>query len=118
MMHTEEQEKKLERFIELLAELSRETSEMIKTGNLEILYEMNDTVEEMYSIQNGSDEKIYKAIDEPAKEIYDNFNELVALAQKCEEETWSEKDSASAYEFLKNIFDANVGIIMAYGLAE
>lgn len=117
-MVTEEQEKRLERFIELLADLSRETSEMLKSGDLGLLYEMNDTVEEMYSIQNGSEEKIYKGIDEPAKEIYKNFNDLVTLAQKCEEKEWSEEDSASAYQFLENIFEANREIIFAYGLAE
>ena len=116
-MVTEEQEKRLERFVELLADLSREASEMLKTGDLALLYEMNDTVEEMYSIQNGSEEKIYKAIDEPAQVIYHNFNDLVALAEKCEG-NWSEEESAMAYGCLKNIFEANVEIIVAYGLAE
>ena len=113
-----EEEKILERFIELLADLNRETVEMMKTGDLGFLYEMNDTVEEIYSIQSASKEELYVGIDQEAKAIYKNFNDLVALAQKVGENEWTAESSASAFEFLQNIFEANVKIIKAYGLAE
>ena len=110
-----DEEKVLERFIELLADLSRETVEMMKTGDLEKLYEMNDTIEEIYSIQSANDGELYTGIDEEAKDIYENFNNLVKLAQNSGEE-WSEESSALAFLLLQNILDATVAILTAYGL--
>ena len=43
---------KLQRFIELLAALNRQSVEMIKTGNMQLMYAMNDTVEEMEAIRD------------------------------------------------------------------
>ena len=41
---------RLQRFIQLLCDLNQQTVEMLKTGNTEYLYAMNDTIEEMYAI--------------------------------------------------------------------
>ena len=114
----ETMEKKMERFVELLADLNRETVEMLKTGDLAYLYEMNDTVEEFYSIQNGSEEELLAGIDEEAKDIYENFNALATLAQGIGERDWTEEESVKAQLFLQNIYDANWEIINAYGLVD
>ncbi len=113
----EREEKTLARFVELLADLNREVVEMLKTGDLSLLYEMNDTVAEMYSIQSVNKDELYTGIDEEAKAIYQNFNGLVALTQEVGED-WSEENSAKAQAYLQNIFEANVAIVVAYGLAE
>ena len=113
----EVEEKTLSRFVELLADLNREVVEMLKTGDLSLLYDMNDTVAEMYAIQSVNKDELYVGIEEQAQAIYQNFNGLVALTQEVGE-AWSEENSAKAQAFLRNIFEANVVIVVAYGLAE
>lgn len=108
---------KLQRFIHLLADLNHETVEMLKTGNIHLLYEMNDTVEEMYSIQHEGTEDAYTAIEDDMQVIYKNFNAMVMMVQSNEKETLDAATSEATRKFLKNIFDANVRIILAYGLA-
>ncbi len=108
---------KLQRFIQLLADLNRESVQMIKTGNMEILYEMNDTVEEMYSIQHEGTEDAYTAIEEDAQIIYQNFNAMITMVQSNEKDTLDKATSVALKKFLHNIFDANVRIVLAYGLA-
>ena len=108
---------KLQRFIQLLADLNRESVQMIKTGNMEILYEMNDTVEEMYSIQHEGTEDDYTAIEEDAQIIYQNFNAMITMVQSNEKDTPDKATAVALKKFLHNIFDANVRIVLAYGLA-
>lgn len=109
---------KLQRFIQLLAALNHQTVEMIKTGNIELLYPMNDTVEEMYSIQSVGEEDAYTAIEEDAQIIYQNFNAVVTMVKSNEGDELDKATSESVKKFLHNIFDATVRIVMAYGLIE
>jgi uncharacterized protein YutE (UPF0331/DUF86 family) len=108
---------KLQRFIQLLAELNQQSVEMIKTGNMELLYAMNDTVEEMYSIQHEGTEDAYTAIEEDAQIIYQNFNAMITMLQSNEGEKPDEATSKALKKFLYNIFEADVRIVIAYGLA-
>ena len=108
---------KLQRFIQLLADLNRESVQMIKTGNMQLLYEMNDTIEEMYSIQHEGTEDAYTAIEEDAQIIYQNFNAMITMVQSNEKDTPDKATSVALKKFLHNIFDANVRIVLAYGLA-
>ncbi len=108
---------RLQRFIELLAELNHQSAEMIKTGNTELLYAMNDTVGEMYSIQHDGTEDAYTAIEEDAQIIYKNFNAMVTMMQSNEGETPDKATATALKKFLYNIFDADVRIVLAYGLA-
>lgn len=108
---------KLQRFIALLCDLNHQVVEILKTGNSDVLYAMNDTVEEMYSIQHGGKEEAYTAIDEDAQVIYKNFNAVVTMI-KSNENAWNDRTTSEAVKkFLQNIFDANVRIVLAYGLA-
>ena len=108
---------KLQRFIELLAALNRQSVEMIKTGNMQLMYAMNDTVEEMYSIQHEGTEEAYTAIEEDMQIIYKNFNAMVTMVNSNEGGKMDAATSAAVKKFLHNIFDANVRIVLAYGLA-
>jgi hypothetical protein len=108
---------KLQRFIRLLADLNHETVEMIRSGNMELLYAMNETIEEMYSIQHEGTEDAYTAIDEDAQIIYKNFNAMVTMIRSNEKDAMDEATNEAVKKFLHNIFDANVRIVMAYGLA-
>ena len=47
---------------------------LIKTGNVEVLVNMNETVEEMYKIQSVGTEEAYTAIEEDMQIIYKNFS--------------------------------------------
>ncbi len=113
-----EQNVKLQRFIELLAALNHQTVEILQTGDMQILPAMNDTVEEMFSIQHGSEEEVYTAIEEEMQVIYQNFNAIVTMLQSNETDAPDEVTSAVIKKFLRNIFEAHVQIIYAYGLAE
>ncbi len=109
---------KLQRFIELLALLNHQSVEMLQSGNMQILPEMNETIEEMFSIQHGSEEEVYTAIEEDMQAIFKNFNAIVTMLQSSDSETPDGVTSAAVKKFLHNIFEANVRIIYAYGLAE
>ncbi len=113
-----EQNTRLQRFIELLAALNHQTVETLQSGNIEILSQMNETIEEMFSIQHGSEEEVYTAIEEEMQTICESFNEIVVLLGGEEREKLDEATSTEVKKFLHNIFEANVRIIYAYGLAE
>lgn len=107
---------KLQRFIQLLADLNHRTAEILRSGETYRLLAINDIVEEMYSIQNGAKEEEYVAIDADCQIIYKNFNAIVAMLQSNEGDTPDAATSVAVHRFLRNVFDANVRIIRAYGL--
>ena len=108
---------KLQHFIKLLCDLNNETVAFLKTGDVEILHTMNDTIEEIYSIQHTGEEDAYTAIEEDAQVIYKNFNAAVTML-KSNENGLTDKTTAEAVKiFIRNIFDADVRIVLAYGLA-
>ena len=107
----------LQRFVQLLCDLNHQTVEMLKTGNTEYLFAMNDTIEEMYKIQHGSQEEVYTAIEDDAQVIYKNFNAMITMIRSNESDEMDEITVGVVKKFLHNIFDANVNIIVAYGLA-
>ena len=108
---------KLQHFIKLLCDLNNEAVGFLKTGDIEILHTMNDTVEEIYSIQHEGEEEAYTAIEEDAQIIYKNFNAAVTML-KSNENGLTDKTTAEAVKiFIRNIFDADVRIVLAYGLA-
>lgn len=106
----------LQRFIQLLADLNHQTVEALKTGDTRILVKMNDTVEEMYAIQHEGTEDAYTAIEEDAQIIYKNFNAVVTMIKSEDKNAHDKVTGEAVKKFLKNIFDANVRIVMAYGL--
>ncbi len=105
----------LQRFIELLAGLNNLSASVLKTGNIEFLYDMNDVVEEMYKIQSVGEEDAYTAIDDEMQCIVKNFNASVVMMQSAEGKNDATAETA-VKKFVKNIFDATVKIITAYGL--
>ena len=107
----------LQRFIQLLADLNHQTVEVLKTGDTRILAKMNDTVEEMYAIQHVGTEDAYTAIEEDMQIIYKNFNAMIAMVNSNEQGKLDNATSLAVKKFLHNIFDANVRIVYAYGLA-
>ena len=108
---------KLQRFIALLAKLNNQVVCILKTGEADLLFEMNDTVEEMYSIQHGNEEEAYTAIEEDCQVIYKNFNAVVTMLHSHEGEEFDATTSGAVHVFVRNIFEANVRIVIAYGLA-
>ena len=107
---------KLQRFIRLLSELNHMTSQAYTSGRIDILKKMNGVVLEMYSIQYEGKEDAYTAIEEDCQIIYQNFNAIITMLKSSDD---AEKDVAAGVavkQFLRNIFDANIRIITAYGL--
>ena len=107
---------KLQRFIELLATLNHQSADALKTGEVARLEEMNETVEEMYSIQSVGKEDAYTAIDEEMQTITQNFNAIVVMFKSNEKERLDSATSVAVKKFLRNIFDATVSIVTKYGL--
>lgn len=116
-MSMQSEEEKLQRFIQLLCDLNHEVVEMLKTGNTELLFTMNDTVEKMYNIQHFAEDEVYTAIEEDAQIIYKNFNAIITMIQSNEGDVLDGATTEAVKKFLHNIFDANVRIVHAYGLA-
>ena len=107
---------KLQRFIRLLSDLNHLTSQAYTSGKIELLKKMNGVILEMYSIQHEGTEEAYTAIEEDCQIIYKNFNAIVTMLKSSDD---AEKDVAAGEavkQFLRNIFDANIRIVTAYGL--
>ena len=107
----------LQRFIELLSKLNHQSVDMLKTGDTSILFAMNATVEEMYSIQQQGTEDAYTVIDEDMKAIRENYLASVTMVQSNEDGKFDMATGFAVKKFVHNIFDATVRIIMQYGLA-
>ncbi len=108
--------KKLQRFIELLAQLNHQTVDAIKSGRTQVLEKMNATIEEMYSIQHVGTEDAYTAIEEDAQAIYKNFDAIAVMMNSSEGNMADFATNVAVKKFLQNIFDATINIITAYGL--
>lgn len=107
----------LQRFIELLSTLNHQSVDMLKTGDTNILFAMNATVEEMYSIQQQGTEDAYTVIDEDMKIIRENYLASITMVQSNEDGKFDMATGFAVKKFVHNIFDATVRIIMQYGLA-
>ena len=108
---------KLQRFIELLAELNHLSAEAIQTGRLEIFPKLNKVIKEMHDIQQNGEEEAYTAIEEEAQMIYKNFDAAAQMLKSNENGSIDGATNAAVKMFLKNIFQATVNIVHAYGLA-
>lgn len=111
-----ESEKVLERFLEVLSEMNQQTVEMLQTGDLSTLYDMNDTVEEFCRIQMGNKENFYQGIQVEAQIIYENFDKMVNLVNRVKQGKWTKNQSATVYDCLQNLLAANITILKRYGL--
>lgn len=108
---------KLQRFIELLAQLNHLSAEAVQTGKLELFPQMNSVIKEMYEIQQHGEEEAYTAIEEDAQAIYKNFDAAAQMLKSNENGRIDEATNRLVKVFLKNIFQATVNIVHAYGLA-
>ena len=108
---------KLQRFISLLAELNHQSSQMLKTGDMRLLTPMNDTVEEMYSIQQSEQEEAYTVIEEDMQSICMNFNAMVVMLKSNDKDVPDTATNLAVKKFVRNIFEATVRIVHTYGLA-
>ena len=108
---------KLQRFIELLAKLNVGSAEFLQKGNTELLHTLRDVVEEMYQIQHVGKEDAYTAIEQDAQIIYQNFNAAATMLNSVETERADAVTANAVKKFIRNVFDATVRIIIAYGLA-
>ena len=107
----------LQRFIALLADVNHQSAAYLQSGSSDILSAMNKTVEEMYAIQSVGTEDAYTAIDDDMQAICKNFNAAVAMMQSNENGKMDMATFVAVKKFVRNIFEATVRIIHAYGLA-
>ena len=107
---------KLQRFIELLAQLNHLSADALRSGKLELIASLNGVVKERYSIQQGGEEDAYTAIEEDAQAIYKNCDAITAMMKSNENGEIDAATNTAVKKFLRNIFDATVRIVTAYGL--
>ena len=107
----------LQKFIQLLADLNHQSAALIQSGDINLLTAMNTTVEEMYAIQHAGTEEAYTAIEEDAQVIYKNFDAAAQMLKSNEKDEPVAATSVAVKKFVRNIFDATVRIVHAYGLA-
>lgn len=107
---------KLQKFIRLLSDLNHQTAEAYASGRVDVLKRMNSTILKMYEIQHGETEEAYTAIEEDCECIYKNFNAAITMLKSSADVTKDVAASEAVKKFLKNIFDANLRILTAYGL--
>ena len=62
------------------------------------------------------EEDAYTAIEEDAQMIYKNFDAITMMMKSNEDGTIDSATSAAVKKFLRNIFEATVNIVTAYGL--
>ncbi|MBQ9713788.1 MAG: hypothetical protein IJV83_00525 [Clostridia bacterium] len=107
----------LQRFIQLLADLNHQSAAYMQTSDDSLLAPMNKSVEEMYAIQRVGTEDAYTAIEEDMQTICKNFNAAVAMIQSNDKGAKDMATFVAVKKFVRNIFEATVRIIHAYGLA-
>lgn len=107
----------LQRFIQLLADLNHQTAAVLKTGDLSVMPAMNTTVQEMHDIQSKGKEDAFTAIAEDMQIICKNFNAAVTMLGSNEQKEVDSVTGNAVQKFVRNIFDATVRIVYAYGLA-
>ena len=108
---------KLQRFIELLAQLNHLSAEAVQTGKLELFPQINKVIQEMYELHSVGEEEAYTAIEEDAQMIYKKFDAAAQMLKSNENGKMDAATNQSVKIFLKNIFQATVNIVHAYGLA-
>ncbi len=106
----------LQKFIKLLSDLNHQTARVFETGRLDVLHQMNKTIQQIHDIQQAGKEDAYTAIEEDAQMIYKNFNAIIGMLRSSEDVTNDLVAMRAVKKFLKNIFDANIQILTAYGL--
>ena len=107
----------LQRFIELLSVLNHQAVDMLKTGDTNILFGMNNTIEEMSDIHKKGKEDAYTVIAEDMEIIRENYMAALTMVQSNEDGKFDMATAFAVKKFVHNVFDATVRIIMQYGLA-
>lgn len=103
-------------FIEQLVRLNGTMAELFKSGNLELFTEMNKAIKELHSIQHGSEDEVFKAIDPDCEVIYENFDMIIAVLRTTEEGVIDPGAQKALNKFLHNIDDAVVNIASQLGV--
>lgn len=103
-------------FIEQLVRLNGSMAELFKTSDLALFTEMNKAIKELYRIQHGSDDEVFRAIDPDCEIIYENFNMIIAVLRTTEDGVIDGGARKALDKFLHNIDDAVVNIASMLGV--
>ena len=99
-----------------LARLNGAMAELAKTGDGGLLLEMHAAIQELYKLQNGSDDDVFRTITPDCEVIYENFDMIIALCRTVEGETLDPAAQKAIDKFLHNIDDAVVNIASLLGV--
>ncbi len=103
-------------FIEQLVRLNGTMAELFKNSNLELFGEMNKAIKEMYRLQHGADDEVFRAIDPDCEVIYENFDMIIAVLRTTENGVIDEGARKAIDKFLHNIDEAVINIASMLGV--
>ncbi len=104
------------KFIEQLVRLNGTMAELFRRGNVELFTEMNQAIKEMYAVQKGSEDEVFRAIDPDCDVIYENFDMIIAVLRTTEDGVIDAGAQKALNKFLHNIDDAVVNIAAMLGI--
>ncbi len=103
-------------FMEQLVRLNGAMAELFKHGNLELFTEMNKAIKEMYAVQHGAEDEVFKAIDPDCEVIYRNFDMIIAVLRTTEDGSIDRGAQTALNKLLHNIDEAAVNIASLLGM--
>ncbi len=102
-------------FLQQLARLNAAMAELFNSGNFALFTEMNGAVKELYAIQHGSDDEVFKAIDPDCEVIYENFDMIIAVLRTTEDGVIDSGAGKAIDKFLHNIDESVINIASMLG---
>lgn len=105
-----------EEFVKKLLLLNKQLVGIFKTGNAEILKDMNKTVQGLCDIQKRSSELLLQSVAPECLIIGENFNHIVTVMLTNEGETMEDSTQKAVNHFLHVINDASVLIAKKFQL--
>lgn len=106
----------LEEFVKCLLQLNKQLVGIFKTGNTEILNDMNKSIQKMCDIQRKSNEFLLGQVADECKIIGENFNHIVVVMKTNEGDKMEESTQKALNHFLHIINDASVMIAKKFQL--
>ena len=111
-----EENKELLEFCTQLVRINSAMSELFKSGNVELIGEINAAVKALHGVQSASSDPVLQAVSEECKVIYVNSDMIVEVLRTTEEGVIDAGAQKALNKFLHNIDEAVVNIASSIGI--
>ena len=113
-----EENNELLEFCTQLVRINAVLAELFKSGNVELIGELNAAVKALHKVQSGSSDPVLQALSEECKVIYVNSDMIVEVLRTTENGVIDGGAQRALNKFLHNIDEAVVTIAKALGMIE